>query len=77
MDRQLAEQGAALDAIYYCPDVPAGDDRTIVENPTASRGPACCSGPPTTWPGPATSWMVGDLISDVLAGLNAGCRASW
>ena len=22
MDRQLAEQGAALDAIYYCPDAP-------------------------------------------------------
>ena len=21
------------------------------------------------------SWMVGDLISDVLAGLNAGCRS--
>ncbi len=23
----------------------------------------------------ADSWMVGDLISDVLAGLNAGCRS--
>jgi D-glycero-D-manno-heptose 1,7-bisphosphate phosphatase len=23
----------------------------------------------------AASWMVGDLISDVLAGLNAGCRS--
>ena len=23
----------------------------------------------------AASWMVGDLISDVIAGLNAGCRS--
>ena len=23
----------------------------------------------------AASWMVGDMISDVLAGLNAGCRS--
>ena len=29
MDRQLAERGAALDArIYYCTDVPSGNDRT-------------------------------------------------
>ena len=32
MNRQLAAQGATLDAIYYCPDAPAGDDRTVVEN---------------------------------------------
>ena len=39
MDRQLAEQGAALDAIYYCTDVPSGDDRTIVENDNRKPGP--------------------------------------
>ena len=39
MNRQLAERGAALDAIYFCPDVPSGDDRTIVENPNRKPGP--------------------------------------
>ena len=44
--------------------------------PTASRAPACCSGRPTELGlDLAASWMVGDLISDVLAGLNAGCRS--
>ena len=76
LGRLLAEQGAALDAIYYCPDVPVGDDRTVVENPNRKPGPGMLHR--------ATadlgldldaSWMVGDLISDVLAGLNAGCRS--
>ena len=45
---------------------------------TASRDPACCSARPPicNWTSGA-SWMVGDLISDVLAGLNAGCRSIW
>ena len=32
MNRQLAARGATIDAVYYCPDVPIGDDRTVVEN---------------------------------------------
>ncbi|APW64241.1 D-glycero-beta-D-manno-heptose-1,7-bisphosphate 7-phosphatase (plasmid) [Paludisphaera borealis] len=76
LNRLLAEEGAALDAIYYCPEVPLGDDRTIIENPNRKPGPGMLHR--------ATeeldldldaSWMVGDQISDVLAGLNAGCRS--
>jgi len=76
LHRLLAEEGAALDAVYYCPDAPRGDDRTVVENPDRKPGPGMIHR--------ATrelgldldaSWMVGDLISDVLAGLNAGCRS--
>ena len=39
MNRQLAAHGATVDAIYYCPDAPASDDRTIVENPEPQAGP--------------------------------------
>lgn len=77
MRRQLAEAGAALDGIYYCPVAPAGSDRTRVEHPDRKPGPnllkraardlSLCL---------EASWMVGDMISDVLAGTNARCRGS-
>jgi D,D-heptose 1,7-bisphosphate phosphatase len=76
LNRLLAEQGAALDAIYYCPDVPLGDDRTIVVNPNRKPGPGLLLRAADELNLDLdASWMVGDLISDVLAGLNAGCRS--
>jgi histidinol-phosphate phosphatase family protein len=76
MNRQLAEQGAALDAVYFCPDAPAGDDRTVVENSKRKPGPGMLlQAADELGLELADSWMVGDLISDVLAGLNAGCRS--
>ena len=76
MNRQLAEQGTALDGIYYCPDVPSGDDRTVVENSNRKPGPGMLLQAASDLKVDlAGSWMVGDLISDVLAGLNAGCRS--
>ncbi len=75
-NRQLAEQGAALDAIYYCPDAPAGEDRTVIENSRRKPGPGMLFQAATELGLDLNdSWMVGDLISDVLAGLNAGCRS--
>jgi D-glycero-D-manno-heptose 1,7-bisphosphate phosphatase len=76
MNRQLAERGTALDAIYFCPDAPAGDDRTVIENSKRKPGPGMLLQAATEIGLElADSWMVGDLISDVLAGLNAGCRS--
>ncbi len=76
MSRQLAEQGTALDAIYYCPDAPSGDDRTVVDNLNRKPGPGMLLRAAAELDLElADSWMVGDLISDVLAGLNAGCRS--
>jgi len=76
LNRLLAEQGAALDAIYFCPDAPLGDDRTIVENPNRKPGPGMLHRAAAELGlNLDASWMVGDLISDVLAGLNAGCRS--
>jgi D-glycero-D-manno-heptose 1,7-bisphosphate phosphatase len=77
MNEQLAAHGTRVDAIYYCPDAPSQSDRTIAEG--LDRKPA---------PGMllraarehsvdlSASWMIGDSVSDVLAGRNAGCRAS-
>ena len=77
MNRQLSAEGVAVDAIYHCPEAPAGDDRTAIEH--GDRKPA---------PGMliraaeeldldlGSSWMVGDMISDLLAGINARCRGS-
>jgi histidinol-phosphate phosphatase family protein len=76
LSRQLAACGATSDRIYYCPDAPVGDDRTIVESSDRKPGPgmlirAACDLNLEL----CDCWMVGDLISDVLAGLNAGCRS--
>lgn len=76
LNRQLAASGATVDGIYHCPDVPGCDDRTIVENPNRKPGPGmllCAAAELGLDLG--ASWMVGDLISDVLAGINAGCRS--
>jgi D,D-heptose 1,7-bisphosphate phosphatase len=76
LDRQLAAQGATIDAIYYCPDAPVGDDRTVVENPDRKPGPGMLLRAAAKLKlDLSASWMVGDTISDVLAGLNAGCRS--
>jgi D,D-heptose 1,7-bisphosphate phosphatase len=76
MNRQLAAQGAALDGIYYCPDVPTDGGRTVVENHNRKPGPGMLlQAAAELGLDLGTSWMVGDLISDVLAGLNAGCRS--
>jgi D,D-heptose 1,7-bisphosphate phosphatase len=76
MNRQLAEQGAVLDGIYYCPEVPAGKDRTAIESPDRKPGPGMLRRAAADLNLVlAKSWMVGDMISDVLAGINAGCRS--
>jgi D,D-heptose 1,7-bisphosphate phosphatase len=76
LERQLAASGATLDGIYYCPAAPTGDDRTTVECPDRKPGPGMLlSAAAEMGLDLAASWMVGDLISDVLAGLNAGCRS--
>jgi D,D-heptose 1,7-bisphosphate phosphatase len=76
MRRQLAACGATIDAIYYCPVAPVGDDRSVVEHPDRKPGPGMLLRAALDLKlDLAASWMVGDLISDVFAGLNAGCRS--
>ncbi|OJW20985.1 MAG: hypothetical protein BGO49_29975 [Planctomycetales bacterium 71-10] len=75
-ERLLAAEGASLDAIYYCTHAPRADDRTVVEHPDRKPAPGmllrAAADLGLDLP---RSWMVGDRISDVLAGLGAGCRS--
>ena len=71
INADLEAKGAAIDAWYYCPHLPE------ITGPCSCRKPA---------PGLilraaeemgldlARSWMVGDRVRDVEAGLAAGCR---
>ncbi len=76
MNRQLAARGATIDAIYYCPDAPAATIGRWWRTLTANPGPGMLLRAAADLNlDLGASWMVGDLISDVLAGLNAGCRS--
>ena len=65
-----------MDGIYYCPDAPSTAGSPVL--PSGDRKPA----PGMLLRAAADlgldlerSWMVGDKLSDVQAGLNAGCRS--
>lgn len=76
MLRQLG--GESLFAgIYHCPTVPHSDDRTIIEDPDRKPGPGMllrAAGEHDL--DLSRSWMIGDSLSDILAGINAGCRGT-
>lgn len=76
-ERQLALEGAKLDGFYFCPVEPKLKDPTVIEHPDRKPGPGMLLRAASDL-GLALerSWMVGDAVSDVLAGKNAGCRAS-
>jgi histidinol-phosphate phosphatase family protein len=77
LNRQLALEGAALDATYYCPLAPAGPDRSRVEHPDRKPGSGMLlRAAADLGLDLGASWMVGDMPSDTLAGRNAGCRGS-
>ena len=72
--RQLAEEGAEVDAIYWCPVVPATDDRSVIEHEDRKPGPGMLLRAASDLNlDLSRSWMVGDSLSDLLAGKNAGC----
>ena len=77
MNRQLAAEGAEVDAIYYCPEAPSVDDRTIIEHTDRKPGPGMLyRGATDLGLDLDESWMVGDMLSDALAGINARCKGS-
>lgn len=77
MNRQLAEHDVALDAIYFCPEAPSSGDRTAIDHPDRKPAPGmllrAAADLELDLP---RSWMIGDMISDALAGRHAGCRGS-
>jgi D-glycero-D-manno-heptose 1,7-bisphosphate phosphatase len=78
MRRQLLAEGVTLDGVYYCPEVPGVDDPTIVTHGDRKPGPGMLLRASLDLGlDPSRSWMVGDMVSDALAGRNAGCRGSF
>lgn len=77
LERQLRAEGATLDAILHCPVAPVGSDRRVVEHSDRKPGPGMLlRAARELGLDLARSWMVGDLISDLLAGRNAGVRGT-
>src|SRR5262245_44330223 len=71
LDRQLAAHHTQLDGFYFCPAVPASNDRTAAEHP--ERKPAAgmlLRAAEELHLDLTQSWMIGDMISDILAGQN-------
>lgn len=77
MRRQLAVEGVNLDGVYYCPEVPGGDDPTIITHVDRKPGPGMLlRAAHELGLDRSRSWMIGDMISDVLAGYHAGCAGN-
>ncbi len=80
MDRQLAAQGAFVDALYFCPHHPHGgfpEERPEYKISCSCRKPS----PGMLWAAAdrfnidlARSWMIGDSPRDIEAGQVAGVR---
>lgn len=77
MCRQLALHGAVLDGIYWNAAVPRTTDRAVIEYDDRKPGPGMLRRAASELRlRLEDSWMIGDMVSDVLAGNNAGCCGS-
>jgi len=78
MVKQLADEGVTLDGIYHCPEKPKTEgDRLAVDHPDRKPGPGMLiRAAEELGISLSHSFMVGDMLSDVYAGHNAGVRAS-
>lgn len=82
METLLGNEGAYLDAIYYCPHHPdKGFDGEVIELKIDCN---CRKPKPGMLLDAANalnidlnnSWMIGDSENDILAGINAGCKTA-
>ena len=77
MCRLFEASGARFDGVYACPVAPAQRDKTVIEHPDRKPGPGMLRRAAEELDlDLPRSWMVGDMISDLLAGRNAGCRGN-
>lgn len=76
LNRQLAEHGAALDAIYYCPFHPEGTVAQYTKETDCRKpGPGMLlQAASEMYLDLSNSWMVGDSARDIEAGKRALCR---
>lgn len=77
LEDQLAAHDLHVEGIYFCPEAPKGDGQRAIEHPDRKPGPGMLLRAARELDlDLAQSWMIGDSLSDVLAGRNAGCRGS-
>lgn len=69
-DHELAKNDLAVDGIYYCPHTP--EDNCQCRKPKIGLFEQASLDMNIALP---LSWMIGDKLSDIEAGLNAGCKA--
>lgn len=73
--KQLAHYGTQVDGFYYAPEAPQIKDRTVVEHYHRKPGPGMLFRAAKDLRLDLTrSWMIGDMISDILAGYHAHCQ---
>lgn len=76
MNRQLDAFDARIDKIYFCPLKPVQKDPTVIEDPMRKPGPGMLLEAAKVHKLDLDqSWMLGDTVSDMAAGRNAGCRS--
>lgn len=77
LEQLLQAQEASVNAWYFCPEVRISDDFETIDFVDRKPGPGmllkaaqdfdiCLS----------QSWMIGDMLSDTIAGRNAGCKGN-
>ncbi|MEZ6129132.1 MAG: HAD family hydrolase [Planctomycetaceae bacterium] len=76
LQTQLAAHGTQLDAIYISPRKPNTGDESVIEHFDRKPGPGMLLRAAVDLNlDLSRSWMIGDRLSDVLAGIHAGCRS--
>lgn len=77
VERRLRAAGAGIDAFYFCAAAPSAADRTTIEHPERKPAPGMLLRAAREHGlDVGASWMVGDMLSDLLAGRHAGCAGS-
>jgi D-glycero-D-manno-heptose 1,7-bisphosphate phosphatase len=77
MCRQLATFGVELDGYYYCAAVPTDPDPLKSNHPDRKPQPGMLfRAERELGLDLPESWMIGDTLSDALAGRNGGCKAT-
>ena len=73
----LSIHNVRIDAWYFCPEIRLSSDREVIEHPDRKPGPGMLLKASEDFNiDLSRSWMVGDMISDTLAGKNAGVKGN-
>ena len=77
LDDLLAAENASIDGWYYSPEVRLSADEETIDFEDRKPGPGMLLQAETNFGiSLKDSWMIGDRLSDALAGRNAGCQGS-